>query len=109
MASRQFGPRTRAEQERMNARARATEERLRTNIQKAIITGNVAESFRSNQGRFLQIGNRRARLQNADGTLTPAGRHYHDHLGEDPPEMYSYEQPLINNHWVRGYNERVHV
>ena len=104
-----FGPQTRSEYQR-DARMRAREARSLTNITNAINAGNVAEAYRSNQGRFLQIGNRRVRLQNADGTLTAAGSHYHERIGEDPPEMYSYEQPLINNQWVRGYNgKRVQV
>ena len=46
------------------------------------------------------------RLQRADGTLTDAGRHYHSAVGEDPPLMYSYEQPLINDKFVMGYSGR---
>ena len=104
-----FGPQTRAEH-RTEVRANTKDRRLHTSIATAINAGSVAESFRSNQGRFLQIGNRRVRLQNADGTLTPAGRHYHDHLGENPPLMYSYEQELEQNQWVRGYNgDRVQI
>lgn len=29
---------------------------------------------------------------------------YHQHVGEYPPLMYSYEQPLINDKFVMGYN-----
>ena len=79
-------------------------QRLHTKVEAAIDAGGVAESFRSNQGRFLHSGNRRIRLQNGDGTLTPAGYHYHQHLGEEQPLLYSYEQPLEQNKWVRGYN-----
>ena len=104
-----LGPQTRAEH-RKEVRANTKDRRLRTGIAIAMSAGVVAESFRSSQGRYLQMGNRRVRLQNADGTLTPAGHHYHDHLGEDPPPMYSYEQELEHNQWVRGYNgDRVQV
>ena len=94
----------------MEARANTRDERLRTSIVNAINAGTQAASFTATQGRFLQIGNRRARLQNADGTLTRAGEHYHEHLGEEPPLLYPYEQQLDQNQWVWGYNgKKVHV
>ena len=97
-------------EQRMESRATARDERLRTSIVNAINAGTQAASFTATQGRFLQIGNRRARLQNADGTLTRAGKHYHEHLGEEPPLLYPYEQQLDQNQWVCGYNgKRVHV
>ena len=80
--------------QQMEGRANARDERLRTSIVNAINAGTQAASFTATQGRFLQIGNRRARLQNADGTLTRAGEHYHEHLGEEPPLLYPYEQEL---------------
>ena len=98
------GPKTRAEH-RIEAKVNTKDQRLRASVEAAIDAGGVAESFRSNQGRFLQIGNRRIRLQNGDGTLTPAGHRYHEHLGEEPPLLYSYEQPLEQNKWVRGSTE----
>ena len=84
-------------------RAEANMARLRARIEQTIDSGERAQPFSSTIGRFLQVGTRRVKLQNKDGTLTDSGRHYHAYLNEAPPLMYSYDQPVQNNAVV-GYN-----
>ncbi len=43
------------------------------------------------------------RLQLATGKTTEWGKKYYEFLGVDPPKLYSYEQPLIHDKWVRTY------
>ena len=91
-------------------RTEANMARLRARVESAIRDGERVQPFKSTQGSFLQVGNQRVKLQNKDGALTAAGTHYWEHIQEDPPLMYSYDQPLINNQWVIGYNgKRVRV
>ena len=91
-------------------RTEANMARLRARVESAIRDGERVQPFKSTQGSFLQVGNQRVKLQNKDGALTAMGTHYWEHIQEDPPLMYSYDQPLINNQWVKGYNgKRVRV
>ena len=91
-------------EQRTSSQREANMARLRARIDLTINSGERAQAFSSSQGRYLQVGTRKVKLQNTDGTLTDSGRHYHAHLGDVPPLMYSYDQPLINDKWVIGYN-----
>ena len=84
-------------------RAEANMARMRAQIDAAISNGEQVQPFSSTQGSFLQVGNRKVKLQNKDGSLTASGEHYWNRVDETPPLMYSYDQPIINNS-VMGYN-----
>ena len=38
-----------------------------------------------------------------DGTVPDAGAYYYQQLGIAPPSIFAYEQPLINNRWVKTF------
>ena len=43
------------------------------------------------------------KLVSADGTVSAEGRSYYDAIGINPPTIFAYEQPLINNKWVNAF------
>ena len=104
MPPKRIGPLTQREADQRANQARRKDDDLGRKVVDAVRGGAQPGTFNRTQGRFLDIGGRRVRLQLADGTLTDAGRHYHSAVGEDPPLMYSYEQPLHNDRYVWGYN-----
>ena len=87
-----FGPLTARQEEQRAQQARVKDTKLREAIENAVRGGAQPTPFSGTQGRSLQIGGQRKKLQHADGTLTDAGEHYHKLVGEEPPLMYSYEQ-----------------
>ena len=42
-------------------------------------------------------------LVSPDGTVSAAGSYYYQQLGIAPPSIFAYEQPLINNSWVKTF------
>ena len=80
-----YGPLTPREEEHRTYQAKLKDAKLKHQVVNAIKGGAQATAFIRKQGRSLQVGGSRKKLQNADGTLTDAGRHYHEHIGEDPP------------------------
>ena len=85
MPPKRIGPLTREEEERRVNKALLKATQLRHDVEIAIRQGTRATPFNRVQGRFLHVGGQRNKLQNADGTLTDAGRFYHELVGEDPP------------------------
>ena len=77
---------------------------LRQQMRQSIESGVQPRSNSSNYGQYLPIAGRpRIKLQKPDGSLTRQGRDYYDMMGINPPLLYSYEQPLINDKFVRAY------
>ena len=77
-----------------------------TLIRQAIAGGQESQGYKGNQGRYLVVNGRRRKLIEASGKVTEAGRIYYEILGIDPPRLYAYEQPLINDKWVMGFSGR---
>ena len=75
-------------------------------IQKAILDGHESQAYKGSQGRYLLVNGRRRKLIEASGKVTEAGRAYYQVLGIDPPRLYAYEQPLIDDKWVLGFSGR---
>ena len=74
-------------------------------LRAAHAAGTAPQKYRSNWGQYLVSGTRRLKLQEADGTLTQAGRDYYDEiLGIEPPLLFAYEQELENDRYVRAYD-----
>ena len=110
MPPKRIGPPTRQEADRRASQAQLKDAKLQHAVKVAVQEGAPPTTFNRTQGRSLHVAGRRVMLQQADGPLTAAGRHYHQRVGEYPPLMYSYEQPLINDTYVMGYNRiRVQV
>ena len=99
-----IGPPTRQGADKSASQAQFKDAKLHHAVKVAVQEGAQPTTFNRTQVRSLHVAGRRVKLQHADGTLTAAGRHYHQHVGEYPPLMYSYEQPLINDTFVMGYN-----
>ena len=53
--------------------------------------------------------NRNVRLVGADGVVTAEGEEYYRVLGVEFPSIYPYEQPLINEKWVLGFDGKKHM
>ena len=77
-----------------------------TLIRQAIAAGQESQKYTGSQGRFLVVNGRRRKLIEASGKVTAAGRIYYEILGIEPPRLYAYEQPLINDKWVMGFDGR---
>ena len=73
-------------------------------IAEAIHSGFDAFPGRSS-ARFIMVNGRRLRLQDDDGKLTEAGYTFWRLKGLDPPELYPFDQPVVNGHVV-GYDGR---
>lgn len=104
MPPKRVGPSTRQEADKRAAQAQLKDARLQHAVKVAVREGAQPTTFNRIQVRALHVAGRRVKLQHADGTLTEAGKHYHQHVGQYPPLRYSYEQPLINYKFVMGYN-----
>ena len=52
----------------------------------------LPQKYEGNWAQHILSGNRRIRLQEADGKLTLAGRDYFDFAGIEPPTLYTNEQ-----------------
>ena len=76
--------------------------RMNARIDAAIAAGTVAELRHKNMVVNLEVGNKKVRLVNGDGTTTREGKHYYEKLGTPPPSVYPYEQQLVNGKWVIG-------
>jgi hypothetical protein len=77
-----------------------------TLIRQAIAGGQESQGYKGSQGRYLVVNGRRRKLIEASGKVTEAGRIYYEILGIDPPRLYAYEQPLIDDKWVMGFSGR---
>ena len=77
---------------------------LRQQMRAAIDAGVQPRSNSTNYGQYLLTDRGRIKLQKPDGSLTRQGRDYYDMIGLNPPLLYSYEQSLINDKFVRGYD-----
>ena len=73
-------------------------------IAEAIRSGCEAFPGRSS-AQFIMVNGRRLRLQDEDGKLTEAGSTFWRLKGLDPPELYAFDQPVVNGHLV-GYDGR---
>ena len=80
------------------------QERMNTNINAAINAGNVAQLQKSMNVTLRLPTNSSLKLVSADGTVSAEGRHYYNTIGINPPTIFAYEQPLINNKWVNAFD-----
>ena len=84
------------------ARARG---RMNAKIDESIRMGRSATLNKTTARVTLQLPtNRYETLVSPDGTVSDAGKYYYEQLGIAPPSIFAYEQPLINNRWVRTFN-----
>ena len=85
------------------ARARG---RVNAEIDEAIRIGRSANLNKAAANVTLQLPtNKYETLVSPDGTVSDAGAYYYQQLGIAPPSIFAYEQPLINNRWVRTFND----
>ena len=103
MPPKRFGPVTERQEEQRAYQARLKETKLRHQVVNAVRGDSQPTAFSKVQGRFLPVWGQREKLQHADGTLTDAGRIYHEHVGEEQPLMYAYEHGLFSDKFVMGY------
>ena len=83
------------------ARARG---RMNARIDESIRMGRSANLNKTTARVTLQLPtNRYETLVSADGTVSAAGSYYFQHLGIEPPSIFTYEQPLINNKWMKTF------
>ena len=83
------------------ARARG---RMNARIDESIRMGRSANLNKTTAKVTLQLPtNKYETLVSADGTVSAAGSYYFQQLGVAPPSICAYEQPLINNRWVKPY------
>ena len=83
------------------ARARG---RMNAKIDEAIRMGRSANLNKTIAKVTLQLPtNKYEILVSADGTVSAAGSYYYQQLGVAPPSIFAYEQPLINNKWVKTF------
>ena len=57
-----------------------------------IARGVIPTRYKSNVGQFIDAGDKKIRLQNADNKLTPAGKAYWKLVGIPAPSLYNYDQ-----------------
>ena len=82
------------------ARARG---RMNAKIDEAIRMGRSANVNETTARVTLQLPtNEYETLVSPDGTVSAAGSYYYQQLGIAPPSIFVYEQPLINNRWVKS-------
>ena len=78
--------------------------RMNANIDAAIRNGRSANLNKTTAKVTLQLPtNKYETLVSADGTVSTAGSYYYQQLGIEPPSIFAYEQPLINNKWVNTF------
>ena len=82
----------------------AKRRRDREALHAAHTAGTVPQKNKTNWSQIIVSGNRRIKLQDADGALTQAGLDYYDIAGIEPPTLYTYEQELENGRWVTAYD-----
>ena len=79
-------------------------------IHEAIALGTRAYVHNETMTVNLRLtSNRTVRLVEADGVVTEAGQEYYNVLGEAYPTIYPYEQGLINEKWVVGFDKKKHM
>ncbi len=78
----------------------------KTLIRESHEAGNVSEAYKASQSRYLSLEGKPAMtLILASGESTLAGVYYYKELLKlDPPLLYAYETPLIQDKWVTGFN-----
>ena len=83
------------------ARARG---RMNAKIDESIRMGRSANLNKTTARVTLQLPtNKYETLVSPDGTVSDAGAYYYQQLGIAPPSIFAYEQPLINNRWVKTF------
>ena len=72
-------------------------------MQGIIDRGIPVQRYKTNPGQFVRApSGRHIRLVGADNRPTPAGRVYYEKLGVPPPQLYDYDQPLIQDKWIKA-------
>ena len=70
----------------------------------ALLFGHVPKLDSRKMEVRISLGRRKSIvLVQADGTVTPEGRHVYGKLDVPPPSIYPYEQGSINGKWVRNF------
>ena len=70
-----------------------------------IARGTPPQRYQSNIGQFIRAQDgRQIRLQGTDNKLTSAGQTYWRLRGIQAPSLYNYDQPLLNDAYVRAYD-----
>ena len=73
-------------------------------IKTAIEAGAESQSYKGSQARYLLLDGKKKKLIEATGKVTPAGKAYYELLNIPSPKLFAYEQPLIDEKWVMGFN-----
>ena len=80
---------------------------MQNQIREAMDAGRTAQSRGKSEARFIELLNgKKLTLQNSGGQATEAGQAYYSLLGVPVPKLYNYEEPLINDQWVKGLSGR---
>ena len=72
-------------------------------MRQAIQMGRSHRFSKTGYGTYIDTLRGRFNLQRADGSLKDAGLIYCDELGIPPPTLYTYDQDLIQDKFVRTY------
>ena len=78
---------------------------MEAQIRAVITAGTQPQRYRTSVAQYVRAaGGAKIPLIGADSKPTPAGKFYYGQLGVEPPKRYAYEQPLINDQWVLGFD-----
>ena len=77
---------------------------MEAQIREAIAAGTQPQRYKTSIAQFIRVGGKNVRLIGADSRTTAEGRYYYGQIGISPPLSYRYDQPLINDKWVVGFD-----
>ena len=79
----------------------------KASIKAAHEAGRASEKYASSESRYISVDGNKLTLILPDGRLTLYGSYYYrDLLQLDPPKLFSFETPLIQDKWVMAYSGR---
>jgi len=82
-------------------RTTQTEGSLSEELQDSINRNVPVKRYKGDAGQYIQAKNgRHIRLMHATNKATPAGKLYYEKLNVEPPSLYDYDQPLLDDKWV---------
>ena len=89
-------------------RLRHATEAMDATLTGIIARGTLPQRYRTSVGQFIRAPEgRQIRLQGEDSRLTEAGKAYWRLLGVPAPSLYTYDQPMLNDAYVRAYDGSV--
>ena len=102
-------PKARARAARVSAADRATAARtaMEALMQTIVERGTLPQRYRTSHAQFVRAPDgRQISLMGIDNKPTKEGAVFYRLLGVEPPKLYDYHQPLINDRWVMSYDSQ---